>query len=431
MSRTCVISLPRGCAFALSVLALGAPAAAPAQLAPDRGARLDQQRVSRRQQYQSTQQSVSQMPPSGARTLDDVFHLKTDGRHLALESSIAENGDKVGSFRVEVPQFRGPASVTVQTVSFQRAWRDPAPVKVAGPNPAGAFGGVDQVRTFSFNSQEMPDDDSLVAVSVMSQPAYLHIQRSVQSGEVNRTVQIIQQRLSDAVRGPNAATLTLTVSEFNPTIGRVQVPPRPPVNLTLQVTDFHTLLRQHPREVEEHVRPLLRAVGQESVFAPDEVVAWQVFSGRWKPDSKVVEKVRSILPSLDHADYRVRERAVRDLMALGKPGAAAMMSLDHTGFSAERNLLIDRALVPFAQLKPKEAERLRSDTRFLLDCLYSDDADVRAAALEALKKTAGADVAFDVKASAPDRAAAVSVLQQKLLPDPATNAAPASQPAKS
>jgi hypothetical protein len=265
----------------------------------------------------------------------------------------------------------------------------------------------------------------------MSQPTYLHIQRTVQVGEVTRSVQIIQQRLSDAVRGPNAATLTLTVSEFSFNPERFRGEPRAPVNLNLQVADFHTLLRQHPKEVEEHLRPLLRAVGQEAVFAPDEVVAWQVFAGRWKPDPKVVEKVRSILPSLDDADYRVRERGVRDLTALGKPGAAAMMSLDRTGFSAERNLLMDRALAPFAELKPKEAERLRSDKVFLLDCLYSADAEVRAAALESLKKTASAEVAFDLNAPTPDRTAAIAALRQKLMPEPATKPTTAIAPSKS
>jgi hypothetical protein len=416
--------------MALSVLALGVPASARAQQALDRGARLEQLRASRREQYRSTQQSVSQMPPSGVKTVDDLFRLKTEGRHLAVESSFADDGEKVGSFRVEVPQFRGPASVTIQTISSPRAWRDPALLKVAGPNAAG-IGGMDQFRTFSFNSQEMPDDDMLVAVSVMSQPAYLHIQRTVQVGDVTRSVQIIQQRLSDAVRGPNAATVTLTVSEFSFNPDRFRGEPRAPVNLNLQVADFHTLLRQHPKEVEEHLRPLLRAVGQEAVFAPDEVVAWQVFAGRWKPDPKVVEKVRSILPSLDDADYRVRERGVRELTALGKPGAAAMMSLDRTGFSAERNLLMDRALAPFAELKPKEAERLRSDTRFLLDCLYSDDADIRSAALEGLTKQAGADIAFDSHAPAPARAAAVEALRRKLLLENRRESNPASRRADS
>ena len=431
MSRTHLNPAPRAVALALSVLALGAPAPARAQLVPERKTQVEQLRASRRQQYQSMQQSVSQMPPSGAKTVDDVFRLKTEGRHLALDSPIADGGDKVGSYRVDVPQFRGPSSVTLATVSFQRAWRAPVPLKGAGPDPAGVGGEADQLRTFSFNTQEMPDEDTLVGVSVSSQPAYLHIQRTVQSGEVNRTVQVIQQRLSDAVRGPNAATFTMTVTEFSYNFSRRPVDPRPPVNLTFQVADFHTLMRQHPREVEEHLRPLLRAVGQESVFAPDELVAWQVFSERWKPDPPMVEKVRKILPALDHADYRTRERGVRELAALGKPGAAALMSLDRTGFSAERNLLIDRALAPFAQLKPKEAERLRSDTRFLLDCLYSADAEVRAAALESLKKKAGAEVAFDLNAPAPERAAAVAALRQKLLPHPATKVAPTSQPAKS
>jgi hypothetical protein len=193
------------------------------------------------------------------------------------------------------------------------------------------------------------------------------------------------------------------------------------------VADFHTLLRQHPAEVEEHLRPLLHAVGQEAVFAPDDLVAWQVFADRWKPDAGVLKKVRAILPALDSPDFRTREKGVRDLQALGKPGAVAMMSLDRTGFSPERNLLIEGALTPFAPLQSKEAERLRSDPRFLLDCLYSADAEIRAAALDRLKKHAGTDLRFNVNAPIPERAAAVAALRQKLLPS-AAGSAPTTRP---
>ena len=61
-----------------------------------------------------------------------------------------------------------------------------------------------------------------------------------------------------------------------------------PRNFAIQAADFQALVREHGREADEFVRPLLRQIGQESVLAPDEQVAWQVLSDRWRPDPKLV-----------------------------------------------------------------------------------------------------------------------------------------------
>lgn len=414
MSRPPLISRLLALAAALPLIGFFAPSAAPAQLAPDRGTHAEQQRKQWLERYESMRQSLSEMPPIAARSVDDLFRLKIEGGHLALESPVAGDPAKEDSFKVELPQFRGLTSVTVATVPFRRAFL--VPPKGAAPDPAAADA-MGQYRAFSLSNLEMPGEDTLVELEVVSIPGQLSVQRKVHSAASTRTVQIVQQRVADLVRPPDTPAVTLTVREFPTSPGRVRGNVPPPVNQVLQAADFQTLLREHPAEVEEHVRPLLRAVGQEAAFAPDDLVAWQVFADRWKPDPAVLKKVQALLPDLDHADFRTRDKAVRELEALGRPGAVALMALDRSGFSPERNLLIDRALAPFTPLKPEEAGRLRSDPGFLLDCLHSADAEVRAAALESLRKRAGSEVKFDVDAPAPDRATAVAALRQKLLPE--------------
>jgi hypothetical protein len=427
MIRPPVILHPRALFLALLLAGASAPSTAPAPLAPDRGSPAGQQRKQRLEQYESMRQSVSEMPPVAARSVDDLFRLRIKGPDLALENLVSNDPSKEESYRVELPQFRGPTSVTIATVPFREAFL--VPPKGGAPDPAAADA-VGQYRAFSLSSLEMPDGDTLVELEVVALPGQLHVQRKVYSSASSRTVMVVQQRLAEGVRAPDAPAVTVSVRDFSTNPGRVRGNVPPPVNQVLLAKDFQTLLREHPAEVEEHVRPLLRAVGQEALFAPDEMVAWQVFAERWKPDPGVLKKVRAILPSLDHPDYRTRENAVRELEALGKPGAAALVGMDRTGFSPERNLLIDRALAPFNRLKPEEAERLRSDAGFLLDCLFSADAEIRAAALERLKKHAGAQIKFDLNAPAPERAAAAAALREKLLPVAATTR-PTTQPAKS
>jgi hypothetical protein len=137
--------------------------------------------------------------------------------------------------------------------------------------------------------------------------------------------------------------------------------------------------------------------------------------------------VATVLPGLDDADFRRRERAVAELVQLDRAGAAVLRKLNRTGLTAEQNRLVDLTLAPYDQLPPKEANRLRGDKNFLLDCLYSEDAMIRKAAVEQLRKTtARNELAFDADAAAAERFSAVRELRQQLTGKPGTR--PATRP---
>ena len=186
--------------------------------------------------------------------------------------------------------------------------------------------------------------------------------------------------------------------------------------LNFQSADFFSFLREHPQETARYVRPLLRDLGQEAVFAPEPTIAWQVFGELWKADPMLERRVRELLPLLDVADFHVRDAAQRRLRQLGRDGAAVLMHMDRAKLSPEQNARIDRFLVPYAHLGANEMVRLRSDVGFLLDCLYSDDLPLRRAALERLRAVARPDLQFDVDAGPSARGAAVAVLRRQLLP---------------
>ncbi len=237
---------------------------------------------------------------------------------------------------------------------------------------------------------------------------------------------LIQQRTDAApgAAGPGQSPVQLNVNEFGD-----GVPGGMPRNFSIQAADFQTLLHEHSREAEEFIRPLFQQLGQEAALAPDGRVAWQVLADHWRPDPELAKKVRRLLPALNEIDFHARDKALTELQAMGMAGAAVLLHLERMGLSPEQNLMIDRTLAPFSQLPLRDAARLRSDTAFLVDCLYITDPDVRAAALDRLKQVTGKELSFDLNASDAARLAAISELRKQLAPKPAES--PATAPAKS
>lgn len=375
----------------------------------------EQLQQQREQQFDAYKKMVSNMPKMDAKTLDDVMTFKMDAKHLSCNSPLIDPDNlRNGQYRLEVGPFKGPAYVQV-VLSFNGAM-------FGGPFVAGGKARQPQ-RTFNLNAYDAPSAESLSTVNLQAAPGWLQIVRSTQLGNGNKSVQVVDSRDPEGRDG----VAQLTVNEY----GTANPAPR---SFTLRAADFYTLLRDNPREAEEFVRPLLRDLGQESVFAPDVLVAWQVFSDTWKADERITDRIKGLLPDMASNEYRLREKAVAELEGMGRAGAAALLRLDRSGLSAQQNLAVDRALAPYAQLTPREAEQYGKDRAFLLDCLYTSDRAIRAAALARLRDVTGQDVAFDLDAAANDRSAAVTALRKRLLigeGSPATRptTGPSSRPA--
>ena len=101
------------------------------------------------------------------------------------------------------------------------------------------------------------------------------------------------------------------------------------------------------------------------------------------------------------------------------------MRADRTGWSIDRSNGVDAFLAQFETQPAAELSRLKSDPAFLLDCLYSEDASIRANAAAQLQKLVRNPVAIDPNADLQARAAMVDRLYPQLL-KPTTN--PATQP---
>lgn len=344
-------------------------------------------------------------PVLDAARVDQVFRLRADGGRITWEAPLIDRAAGAGGrqYRAELQGLTD--GLTTVYLGRSRTFDGP------GNSPA-------EFRTFSLTHYDFSRPGVLETLSVQAQQDYFHVDCSAQLPEGYRSVRLTEQgpqleatpagspRLPPAGAPEGTAQLTITRADAN----------NRPQMVNLVEPDFQSLVRRHPREVEEYVRPMLARLGQDAVFAPDPLVAWQVFSDRWVSDDAMRQQVAVMLPALDAPDFRARDEAVRRLLDLGRPGAAVLLRLDRSKLSAEQCLRIDRILRPYAQLPAPEAAKLRSDVGFLLDCLYVEDAHLRRVALDRLRDVTGQPLAFDLSAGSDRRAAAVNALRQKLQP---------------
>lgn len=383
-------------------------AAASAQI--DRSQMLDQQRQARQQQYRSMQNIVRNMQPLEVKRITDVFQIKVDGKSLTATLLLPEpDRRRTGQFRLELESLPGPTYIQLSSAS-------PFLQRRVGVDPAAKLPDSTPQQTFNLLSYDLPNPDTLTTTSIQSYPGRIHVERNTQFNDGHSMVRISEQRNVDLDDG---GAVQLWVNHYGN--GTEQ-----PININIQAPDFPTLVRENPQETELYIRPLLRDLGQEQMFAPDNRVAWQVLADYWQPDRELDQKVAQYVAEFDQPDFRRREKALAELQKLDRKGVLVLRHLDRSGFSAEKNLMIDRAMAPYMQVNDRDMARLASDKAFLLDCLYSDDEVIRDAAFRQLKKLTGQDdLTYDPKASTSERFAAARAARLKLFP----KATPATQPA--
>ena len=130
----------------------------------------------------------------------------------------------------------------------------------------------------------------------------------------------------------------------------------------------------------------------------DPHLAWQVFQDAFTPTPELKDRIKSLVARLDADQFKQREAASRELESLGEPAALVLMHWDRSGLSAEQASRIDAFVAKFRVDTDDQVAHLRHDRDFLLDCLNSEDATIRAVALGELQKIVGHPIGFDVNA---------------------------------
>jgi hypothetical protein len=284
-------------------------------------------------------------------------------------------------------------------------------------------------------------DGLTIQSSILALPGQLTIAAAT-SGAKDRIVELYQAGPETTGRGVPAGQLKLTI--FGDELPEGQVGYIAP--------DFQTLWRQHPREANQDLRPLLHHLGFR-LMEVDPETARQALgirpAGAGQGDgADLAAEVDRLVAQLRAPAHKDREAAAARLATLGAPAAAVLRKLDRGKLSPEQNRAIDTLLARpgdapaagaagrprLAGTRPatgpttaaasvNDPARLADDRHFLLDCLYDDDPAIGKAAAERLAKLTGrAEIAqqFPPDPHGPweSRAAAIERLRDELDPPP-------------
>ncbi len=335
-----------------------------------------------RDQSEQTTRGIRELP--GTFTLRDVFEVRANSNNAWVLTS-----------NMFVSHFTQPVRVKVDGIDG---------VNVLTITPSGKSKTPDR---FTFTNTNFSDPRAVqVATHLTLNYGTLTVGRYAQLLDGYHNVTLNQGNVLDEDFGRPAGRTTV---QFSVQIGDSQGTSQ--TNIQYIAPDFATLRRQHPKEIDQYLRPLLRQLQMESVLAADPMIAWQVFAEDLKPDDATLKEVRALLPALDSNSFQERDRALQSLREKGLPVAVAITHLDRGKLSDQQNMLLDTAMASFQPQRGADLGKWRNDQDFLLDCLYTENLPIRTAALEALEKKLGKRVKFDVTADFDTRRAAIDAMR--------------------
>jgi hypothetical protein len=183
--------------------------------------------------------------------------------------------------------------------------------------------------------------------------------------------------------------------------------------LRLDAPSLLRLQSEHPEEVREYLKPMLKRWTNQDLLSPGATDVYIVF-GELPPPSDAAGKLAALLPALDSELFSERDAASKELAKLGRPGIQAALRLDHGALSFEQNDRIDAFIDRQRHRLIDDPQSFRHDESFLMDCLTDEDPAIRAAAKMELEKLLGRPVTVDISADSPKRLAAVDELRNAL-----------------
>jgi len=192
---------------------------------------------------------------------------------------------------------------------------------------------------------------------------------------------------------------------------------QPPRNIVLEAQTLDELMLAHHEEFEKYLRPMFSMFHQENaVFMMDERIDWQVLADDWRPPADLAAKVNAIIARFDSTEFSQRQQAEKDLQALGEPAALFLRTADRRNWSAEQTARINAFLGEYFVLTDEQAKADVNDRDFLLECLGSDDADIRAAAVKHLDSVLGRKIDYILDQPPAERSRSISALRQNSTP---------------
>lgn len=278
-------------------------------------------------------------------------------------------------------------------------------------------------RFFMLMDRDLTDiRKGIVYTTVVANNGRVFITRDSESRDNGLTsVQYIQDPPSMEGEMREDPPARLYVNRTNP------IPGQPMIAFILKAPDFATLRRQHRGILDQFLRPILRDLHQEAaLFAISRNEGWQVLGQDSTPGPVAMERINAIIPRLGNENFRERERAAEEIRQLGPLASIALKNIDRGNLTLQQSSAIQALTEEWSLLPADEAQRLLNDKSFMIDVLYTEDADLRQRALDRLRVLTGNPVSLDPSPDAKSRAAAVAKLREQLTPttQPTTSPSP-------
>ena len=256
------------------------------------------------------------------------------------------------------------------------------------------------------------DGDRTVTTSLMTSPGNINFARSIETPNGEYTIQFIQ-RAATAVESARATLFVQALHE-------------PEAKAMLVSESFSAFARSHPTELTQNVRPMLEAFGpQPHLFAVSDELGAAVFPEAYRSDVAAQQRIAELVKQLGDESFAKRKQAGEELEKLGTQAVTELALLDRAKLDPEQAARVDAILTKTRPGFTIEADKLRSDVGFLLDCVMSPTPQLRKAALERLQKVTGRTIALDDAAGEEQRVREVYKLRGELIP-----ASPTTVPSK-
>lgn len=189
------------------------------------------------------------------------------------------------------------------------------------------------------------------------------------------------------------------------------------LTLQLETHSFAELRKQHGREVQQYLAPVLRDLGCErALFAPPLALAQQALGIGSGDDSQLLAELEPLLQKLDSPDFRTRHTATQELRKLDRQKVIALSRADRSRWSLNRISAVDSLLASSDLPVNSDLAKLRQDPVFLIDCLYLDDRAVRREAARKLDELAGKTLSINPDDPVEKRLTTIDRLVDRFIP---------------
>ncbi len=243
---------------------------------------------------------------------------------------------------------------------------------------------------------------------------YLQISRDSESDKGLSSITLIQSR---QFADENDDPIRLTARYVSDVEGG------PDVNVQISGSSFETMRRDHPREMQKYLLPILQDLQAANLLRlSDPVTAWQVLANEVKIDPKLRDRVSDLVQKLSSPEFADRVLAEEQLTQLGAPAAIILMRMDHSKLAADPKATVDTMIRAHTPLPDQRVADLRKDLPFLCDTLLLDEPALRQAAIVRIGDLTGKSIDLPDTLSDAEKTKRIDAFRATIIP--------ATQPAK-